>query len=116
MCSFTYLDTTNDPKVASASLTNKQISFTLSKVLSLDVKNVKLYLGNYYCIPDNMTTVNLSCNLDSTIVGTYTPTLITEYGKLANDAAVTDITIDMIITAISPASVNKHYIVLATLL
>jgi hypothetical protein len=78
---------------------------TLDKVLSTEIKNVRIYLGNYYCIPAAINTMTLTCSIDTIIAGIHAPIIKTELGNLNNGENLGTISVDLEINAISPATV-----------
>ena len=82
------------------------ITATLDKILPSEVKSLNIYLGNSFCVPTSIDTINLSCTFDSLQPGTYTPLINLETGNLPNNPSVIDITISFIITSVDPQTVN----------
>ena len=78
---------------------------TLDKLLSTEILNVKIYLGNYYCIPAAINSTTLTCSIETIIAGSHAPVVKTELGNLNNVENLGTISVDLAINAISPATV-----------
>lgn len=88
-------------------MNNNLINVTLDKVLVPEIKIVRIYLGDNYCIVTNIDKINLSCQLDKIIVGNYPPIVKTELGNL--NISGDNITVNMSISSISPMNVKFFF-------
>lgn len=86
------------------------ITVSLDKVLAEEIKSVRIYLGENYCIPSAINTITLTCSMNVIIAGNYIPIVKTELGNLKNVENLGNINIDMSISSITQAAVKTFFL------
>ncbi len=107
ICSFYFLDSSNFSKVTKSFLNNKTLTISIEPTLTDEIKSLRIYLGEYYCSPVTFVNVDtLVCVMETLIAGKYDLRVKTELGDLVNDVSITQIQVEIIVSNVSPSTVN----------
>ena len=92
-----------------ASLTGRILSIKLDKVLDPKITDVKIFFGVNFCIPSDISKVDISCTFTDISVGYYKPIFRTNLGDLILDNTIADILVNMQLDSISPNTVKFFF-------
>ncbi len=88
-------------------LEGKTLTISIEPSLTDEIKSVRIYLGEYYCSPVSFVNVNtLICEMGTLIAGKYDLRVKTDLGDLVNDVSITQIQVEIIVSNVSPSTVN----------
>jgi len=93
--------------VTKSFLNNKTLTISIEPTLTDEIKSLRIYLGEYYCSPVTFVNVDtLVCVMETLIAGKYDLRVKTELGDLVNDVSITQIQVEIIVSNVSPSTVN----------